>query len=171
MVFSQNLELILREVEQHVSAAGWDQPVRLFGLVLTSELIASDPQLADQLKLSENLSLTSIEQEIEPGKNLEDLLASIAWPDEVKGAILALERIILPPSAELDLPTENDADLVEAAADHPERRDVRILSAVLRTGENLNALRHRTHDELQSVAVAPDLIPRLNESLLATFED
>ena len=68
MVFSQNLELILREVEQHVSAAGWDQPVRLFGLVLTSELMASDPQLADQLKLSENLSLTSIEQEIDLAK-------------------------------------------------------------------------------------------------------
>ncbi len=171
MVSPKNLELILREVEEHVSSAGWDQPTRLFALVSTADLIASDPQLAETLNLTENLALTSIEQEVPIGQALEDLLATIAWPEEVQGAILAIERIILPPSAEAELPQQGDAELVDAAIDHPDRRDVRMVSAVLRSGENLNSLRYRTHDEQDSVAVAPNLITRLNESLLATFSD
>jgi len=171
MVSPKNLELILREVEEHVSSAGWDQPTRLFALVSTAELIASDPQLAETLNLTENLALTSIEQEVPIGQTLEDLLATIAWPEEVQGAILAIERIILPPSAEAELPQQGDAELVDAAIDHPDRRDVRMVSAVLRSGENLNSLRYRTHYEQDSVAVAPNLITRLNESLLATFSD
>ena len=167
----ENLEAILREVEEHVGAAGWDQPARLFALVSTAELIASDPKLAEELNLTEDQPFTSVEQEISPDQNLEDLLGTIAWPEDVLGAILSIERIVLPPEAESDLPSENDQELAEAAADHPDRRDVRILSAVLRSGENLNALRYRSHDELDSVAVAPDLVTRLNENLLATFDE
>ena len=166
----ENLESILREVELHVGGAGWDQPARLFALVSTKELIESDPQLAAELDLSENQPLTSIEQEVSADQDLEDLLASIAWPDEVLGAVLAIERIILPPEAESVLPTDDDLELVEVAAGHPDRKDVRILSAVLRDGQNLNSLRYRDHDEPDSVAVAPNLVTRLNESLLSTFE-
>ncbi|MEY4492989.1 MAG: hypothetical protein RL355_338, partial [Actinomycetota bacterium] len=54
METSENLESILREVEQHVSAAGWDQPTRLFALVSTKELMASDPQISAELGLSES---------------------------------------------------------------------------------------------------------------------
>lgn len=171
MQINDNLEPILREVELHVSAAGWDQPARLFALVSTSELIAADPKLAQELNLSAEQELTSVEQEISPDQGLEDLLATIAWPEDVKGAVLAIERIVLPPSAEAELSSDNEQDLVETASDHPDRRDVRILSAVLRNGQNLNALRYRSHDEPDAVAVAPDLVTRLNESLLATFED
>ncbi len=171
MDLSENLEPILREVEAHISSAGWDQPARLFALVSTAELIATDPDLAKELNLTEDLALTSVEQEISAQQDLEELLGTIAWPENVKGAILAIERIILPPEAESDLPTNNDNDFVDAALDHPERRDVRIISAVMRGGRNLNALRYRSHDEPDSVAIAPDLVTRLNESLLATFED
>ena len=171
MQFIENLEPILREVEQHISAAGWDQPARLFALVSTAELILADPTLAAELNLTPELALTSVEQEIEPGQSLEDLLATIAWPADVHGAILAIERIVLPPSAEAQLPNDGDQELIDAAIEHPDRRDVRIVSAVLRTGENLNALRYRSHDESTEVAVSPDLVGRLNESLLATFED
>ena len=171
MDLSENLEPILREVEAHVSSAGWDQSARLFALVSTAELIATDPELARELNLTEELALTSVEQEISDQQNLEELLGTIAWPENVKGAILAIERIILPPTAESELPTESDADLVDAAIDHPERRDVRIISAVMRGGQNLNALRYRSHDEPDAVAIAPDLVTRLNESLLATFEE
>ena len=167
----ENLESILREVEAHIGSAGWDQSPRLFALVSTSDLINSDPELAKELELSESQPLTSIEQELNGEQDLEELLSTIAWPDEVLGAILSIERIVLPPEAESELPTEDDQELIEIAAEHPDRRDVRILSAVLRTGENLNALRYRSHDELDSVAVAPNLVERLNESLLATFED
>ena len=136
----------------------------------TKELIASDPELAMELGLTEDQPLTSVEQEVSSVQDLEDLLGTIAWPDEVLGAILAVERIILPPEAQAGLPMDDDAGLVEAVAEHPDRRDVRILSAVLRNGTNLNALRYRSHDEPDAVAVAPDLVVRLNESLLSTFE-
>ena len=171
MDFALNLEALVREVEDHVASAGWDQPVRLFALVPTASLLASNPQVAAELGISANLPLTSVEQEISDAFELDELLATIAWPTDVVGALVALERIVLPPSAQSDLPAENDNDLVQAAADHPDRRDVRIISAVLRTGENLNALRHRTHDSADAVAVSPDLVTRLNEALAATFAE
>jgi hypothetical protein len=117
------------------------------------------------------MPLTSVEQEIEDALELDELLATIAWPEDVAGAIVVLERIVLPPSAESDLPSNDDAALVQAASDHPERRDVRIVSAVLRTGQNLNALRYRTHDSADAVAVAPNLVARLNDAVASTFAD
>lgn len=171
MQINENLAAIVREVEEHIGAAGWDQPVRLFALVSTADLIANEPDLARELNITADLLLTSVEQEVSVEQDLEELLGTIAWPENVQGAVLALERIILPPAAESELPTNNEQELVDAASDHPDRRDVRLLSAVLRTGENLNAIRYRDHDELDAVAIAPDLVPSLNESLLLTFED
>lgn len=171
MEMLENLEAVLREVEGHIAAAGWDQPARLFALVSTSELIASDPELAIKLNLSLEKPLTSIEQELFITENLEDLLGNIMWPVEVVGAILAIERIVLPKRAEEDLPQSGDQELVNAALEHPDRLDIRIISAVLRSGENLNALRYRSHDNPESVSVAPDLVSKLNESLLSTFQD
>lgn len=165
-----HLDPIVREVEAHVAGAGWDQSARLFALVPTKDLMEANPELSAELGLTGDLLLTSVEQEIEVGKDgLEELLATIAWPDDVVGAIVIVERIVLPPEAEANLPKDSDVELVEAAHDHPDRRDVRILSAVLRTGENLNALRFRTYDAPEDVAIAPDLVPRLNEALLDTF--
>jgi len=48
---------------------------------------------------------------------------------------------------------------------------VRIVNAVLRTGQNLNALRYRTHDSADAVAVAPNLVARLNDAVASTFAD
>ena len=170
MDFVSNLEALVREVEDHVAAAGWDQPVRLFALVPTVNLLAANPDLASELGISPEMPLTSVEQELEDSLELDELLATIAWPDDVVGALVVLERIVLPPSAESDLPAESDAALVQAASDHPERRDVLIVSAVLRTGENLNALRYRTHDSADAVAVAAGLVTRLNDAVSKTFE-
>ena len=170
MDFVSNLEALVREVEDHVAAAGWDQPVRLFALVPTVNLLAANPDLASELGISPEMPLTSVEQELEDSLELDELLATIAWPDDVVGALVVLERIVLPPSAESDLPAESDAALVQAASDHPERRDVRIVSAVLRTGENLNALRYRTPDSADAVAVAAGLVTRLNDAVSKTFE-
>jgi hypothetical protein len=171
MDYAANLESLVREVEDHVASGGWDQPTRLFALVPTAALMAANPDLVTELGLSSELPLTSVEQELEDSLELEELLGTIAWPDDVQGAIVVLERIVLPPSAESGLPDENDSELVQAASDHPDRRDVRIVSAVLRSGENLNALRYRTHDTAEQVAVAANLVERLNESLAATFAD
>lgn len=171
MQINENLAAIVREVEEHIGAAGWDQPVRLFALVSSKDLIAAEPDLARELNITEEMELTSVEQEVSIEQDLEELLSTIAWPENVQGALLALERIILPPAAESTLPLDDEQQLLDVASDHPDRRDVRLLSAVLRTGENLNAIRYRDHDEIDSVAIAPDLVPSLNESLLLTFSD
>ena len=171
MDFASNLEPLIREVEDHVASAGWDQPVRLFALVPTATLLSANPGIASELGITADMPLTSVEQEIEDSLELDELLATIAWPEDVAGAVVALERIVLPPSAESDLPAASDSALVQAASDHTDRRDVRIVSAVLRTGQNLNALRYRTHDSADAVAVAPDLVTRLNDALASTFAD
>ena len=166
MDFAQELGAVVREVEQHVAAAGWDQPVRLFALVPTADVLAADPTLS----LSGDMALTSVEQELENVvTSVEDLLGTIEWPADVVGAIVVLERIILPPEAQEDLPDESDETFTRIAAEHPMRRDVRMVSAALRTGENMNALRFRIHDNDDDVAVAADLIPTLNEAVLATL--
>ena len=166
MDFAQELGAVVREVEQHVAASGWDQPVRLFALVPTADVLAADPTLS----LSGDMTLTSVEQEFENVvTSVEDLLGTIEWPADVVGAIVVLERIILPPEAQEDLPDESDEAFTRIAAEHPMRRDVRMVSAALRTGENMNALRFRIHDNDDDVAVAADLIPTLNEAVLATL--
>lgn len=166
MDFAQELGAVVREVEQHVAAGGWDQPVRLFALVPTADVLAADPTIS----LSGDLALTSVEQEFDTiVTSVEELLGTIEWPEEVVGAIVVLERIILPPEAQADLPDDSDETLVRIAADHPMRRDVRMVSATLRTGENMNALRFKIHDSDDDVAIAADLIPTLNEAVLATF--
>lgn len=171
MELHTGLEALVREVEDYVASGGWDQPTRLFALVPTAALIEADPSVAAELNLDANMPLTSVEQELEFGTDLEELLGTIAWPTDVEGAMVVLERMMLPPTATDQLPGEDDPDFVELAANHPDRRDVRIVSAVLRTGQNLNALRYRDHDEVTEVAVAPDLVTRLNDSLLATFAE
>jgi len=167
MDFVDSLEAVVREVEEHVSGAGWDQPVRLFALVQTAALLESNPEL----ELDSALSLTSVEQELDDVEDFEEFLGTLAWPEDVEGAIVVLERIVLPPTAESDLPQGEDDEVVQAAIEHPEAVDVRIVSAVLRTGQNLNALRQRNHDTTDAVAVGSDLVASLNDQLLATFAE
>jgi len=156
------LPAIVAEVESYVGVAGWDQPVRLFALVLTKDLLATNPQLA----LTGDLPLTSVEQELDDlTAPLDELLATIEWPHDVAGAIVVVERIILPPEVELP----DDDSVLDFIAEHPDKHEVRMVSAVLRTGESINALRLRNHDDENSVSIAPDLVPQLNEALLATF--
>lgn len=83
MDFASNLEPLIREVEDHVASAGWDQPVRLFALVPTANLLDANPELANELGISPEMPLTSVEQEIEDTLELDELLATIAWPEDV----------------------------------------------------------------------------------------
>ncbi|GIJ00396.1 hypothetical protein CLV28_0298 [Sediminihabitans luteus] len=167
----------VREIEQHVATAGWDAPVRLFALVETSQALDADPTLADRLPpevvataRAEPRHLTSVEQELDPTDDLEALLGRIGWPPAVAGAAVVVERIVLPPEAEDDVPAEHEAAL-EHLANHPDRQDVRIAAGVLREGSTWCALRSRSHDADDQVAFGPDLVPGLTEALRATFED
>ncbi|TWV45909.1 hypothetical protein FRZ03_14855 [Streptomyces misionensis] len=164
------------EIDEYVSGLGWDQPARLFALVDTARLRSQEPALAAQLGLedeSETTGLTPIEQdEIPSGKPLDEFLATIAWPDAVVGCALAVERLMLPPSAEAQVPQNlSEAKLAKWVADHPERQEVRMTVAVLRDGARESALRLREKDSATEVLTGPDLVPGLAEALAATFAD
>ncbi|WP_159808354.1 PPA1309 family protein [Cellulomonas citrea] len=167
----------VREVERHVAAAGWDAPVRVFALVRTAAALAAEPALADQLDAAvlegarhQPWHLTSVEQEGLPAAvDLEQLLASLAWPPTVDGVALTVERVVLPPAAEEGLPAD-PAAAQAALLDHPDRQDVRMAVGVLRTGHAWCAVRTRANDVDDQVLQGSDLVPGLVEALRATLD-
>ena len=159
------------DTERHVATLGWDQPPRLFALVRTAALVTAEPALRGQLAGAEPESLTSIEQEgMAPTSNLETMLGTLGWPEGVDGAAIAIERIVVPPEAERDLPLDPN-EATEALAAHPARKDVRLLAAVLRSGESVCLLRQRDHDSDDAVAIGKDIAPGLIEALRATLSN
>ncbi|MCX6404898.1 MAG: hypothetical protein NTW81_05260, partial [Actinobacteria bacterium] len=48
-------------------------------------------------------------------------------------------------------------------------QELRIIALVMRDGSNMNAIRQRSFDDVNDVAVASDLVPALNAALLQTF--
>jgi len=181
-----DLPSVAREVEQYVAAAGWDQPIQLFALVATEELLRRQPDLADQLDPAS--PLTPIAQDALPDGDLAAALAGIVWPDVVRGCALVQEIVVLPPGAERDLP-DGDEAAQRAAADHPLRREARLIAAVLRDGPSACLLRLRAdaadggaddgadggaaadRRELGDLVEAPDLAPNLVAALAETLRD
>jgi hypothetical protein len=164
------------EIDEYVSGLGWDQPARLFALVDTARLRADQPSLSDRLGLrdeSESSGLTPIEQdEIPTDQPLDEFLGTIAWPDAVVGCALVVERLMLPPSAEAQVPQGlNEAKLAQWVAEHPDRQEVRMTVAVLRDGARDSALRLREKDSATEVLTGSDLVPGLAQALSATFEE
>lgn len=164
------------EIERHVATGGWDGPVRVFALVRTVDALDAEPALAGQLPpevlvaaTADPEHLTSVEQEGLPAADdLEQLLGSIAWPPAVHGAAVTVERVVLPPGAEDDLPADPE-QAVQALLDHPGREDVRLAVGVLRTGEAWAAIRQRSADSDAQVGQGPDVVPGLVDALRATF--
>lgn len=167
------LSLVALETERHVGAAGWDQNPRLFALVRTADLLEREPGLRPGLR-PEDLApgaLTAVEQEGLPStSSVESMLGQVAWPETVDGCALAIERIVVPPSAERDLPAD-PAAAVDVLAAHPDRRDVRLLVAVTRDGGARCLLRQREHDRDDRVASGDDIAPGLVHALRATLAD
>jgi hypothetical protein len=170
----QVLRSAVREIESHAAEAGWDQPARLYALVPTSDLLAREPALAAAMGLDTagaSGSLTPVEQdEVPVDTALETVLERIMWPDEVFGCAAVVERLVLPPTADQQLPHDPD-EAERFAADHPDRQEVRIVAAATRAGSTYCALRLREHDDALSVLEAPDLVPALLELLRSTLEN
>lgn len=166
----------VREVERHVAAAGWDAPIRVFALVRTAAALEAEPSLAGQLSAdvlagaeASPWHLTSVEQEGLPAADdLERLLAGLAWPATVDGAVVSVERIVLPPQAESGLPDDPQA-AVQTLLAHPQRQDVRLAVGVLRAGPAWCVVRTRAHDSDDAVGAGPDLVPGLVEAVRATL--
>jgi hypothetical protein len=183
---------VVLEIERHVGEAGWDQPARLFALVRTAELLADEPGLASMLEVEPGAdltgSLTPVEQDELPEVPLEELLTQIAWPAEVHGTAVVVERLVLPPSVGV-LP-EDPVAAQELAVSHPERQEVRMVAAATRGGTAYCALRLRTPSGQQSgssdlqgstdrpgepsergeLIEGPELVPALLELLRATLD-
>lgn len=159
------------EVERHAAGGGWDQPARLFALVDTAELVAREPHLAGQLVKGEVApGLTPIEQEGVPAdRSLEELLATLTWPAGVVGCAAVVERLVLPPGAEQDVPEGVEA--MAYVAEHPDRQEVRMVAGVLRSGASYCALRLRAHDQDESVMGGEDLVPQLLQLVRSTLEE
>lgn len=162
------------EIETHHAAAGWDQPAGLYALVDTAELVAAEPALAAALGLDdtrERGSLTPIQQEeVGADQPLEELLQTIVWPAGVLGCAAVVERLVLPPAADGQVP-EDPGAAEEFAREHPDKQEVRIVAGVTRHGASYCALRLRAHDEDAAVMGGPDLVPNLLALLRGTLED
>jgi hypothetical protein len=167
VLVSDSLVAALVEVERHVGRYGWDQPARLFALVSTSDLIAAEPSLAEQLTGAAD-GYSSIEQEdFLPGEDLAETLGGIAWPESVAGCVLALERAFLPADAEEELPADPDAAALVVAA-HPRRLDLRVVVGVTRDGASHGLARVRGKDG--DLLGGTDLVPALASALAHTLE-
>jgi hypothetical protein len=192
---SEDLLAAALDIERHVASQGWDQPALLFALVETAQLRVDQPQLAAQLGVVDGgPALTTFEQPAPPGdEDLDVFLGRIQWPEQIVGAALVVERIVLPPDAEAQIAGRQDA--ATAAREHPAAQDMRIVAAVTRDGQQMSVLRLRgtggrgssaerggpsaeggdpagsdaQPDLDDSVLHGPDLVPGLSGALLATF--
>ncbi|WP_026413833.1 PPA1309 family protein [Actinomadura oligospora] len=169
-----HLEEVVQDLERHAAEQGWDAAPKLYALVYGSEIRTTEPDLAAELGLATDSgqgdTLAALEQpELPAQASVEDALATIAWPDAVAGCALVIERVVLPPEAEEEIPADPD-EAASYAAGHPGREDVRMIVGVLRDGERHSALRLRRHEMDDEVLVGPDLVPALADALAATLE-
>ena len=163
----------LVDLERHVGAGGWDQPPRLFALVLTDVFAAAEPGLAADLGLRTTAdgaapgALTAIEQEsfATTGDLLDDL-AALEWPDTVFGCAVSTERTFLPAAAEDQIPEDPEAAAAFVAA-HPDRQEIRVVVGADRAGHRHGVARLvSAPDELLG---GEDLVPGLGEALAHTL--
>lgn len=162
------------EVEGHHSRAGWDQPARLYALVDTAHIVEHEPALAAQLGLDSPLergSLTPVEQDDLPaGVELEEALTNITWPEVIVGCVAVVERLVLPPAVDGQVP-EDPTAAQEFAREHPDAEEVRIVAGVIRSGASYCALRLRSEDNDSAVMGGTDLVPALFDLLRGTLEE
>lgn len=166
---AKHLSAVAREVEDFVSTAGWDQPPQLFALVPTAELVQAQPDLAGQVDT--DAPLTPVAQDSLGDTDLAEALGGIMWPETVHGCAIAQEIVVLPPEAESALPADEDAEMRRIAAEHPHRREARLVAAVLRDGTTACVLRLRAGagSESDEIVEHPELAPNLTDALLSTL--
>lgn len=164
------------EIEEHAAESGWNRQARLFALVDTRELVEREPALASLMGLDASDAegtFTPVEQEVQPvtaDQPLEQVLESVTWPPEVAGCAVVVERLVLPPSADGQVP-EGFAEAQAFAQLHPDRQEVRMVAGVTRAGGTYCAMRLRSHDNAQSVVAGADLVPALLDLLRGTLDE
>lgn len=168
----------VENIERELASLGWDQAPALFALVshrwLADNLPSPDEASDEEKSLLEQVAdnpdgLTAVLQQTDPQTDLDSLLQQVVFPDNVYGAALSLERIILPPDQAALLPAD-DAEREAFLANNPQREDVRIVGAVSRNGDSWCALRTRKHDDDARVVTGERLVPDLIDALARTLE-
>ena len=163
---SASLEACLLEIERYAGRFGWDQPARLFALVPTAELLASSPELADQITENSPGSFSSVEQEdFHSSTDLFSDLINLTWPSAVKGCALVTVRAFLSSEYEGQIP-EDPAQAADFVTNHPERQDLRIVAGALRDGTSICIARLRKQPE---EILHGDLVPALTAVLKQTL--
>ncbi len=178
-----------REVADFVDAGGWQQAPQMFALVPTAALAAAEPGLLDDL--ADGAALTPIQQHSLPeditggSPALDEFLATSTWPEGVVGCALVQEIVVLPPTAESTLddalmPLLADPDAADhaarsAAENHPDKRDARLIVAVLDNGPSLTLLQLHPDEDADPFApielrIAENLAPNIVHGLYATFD-
>jgi hypothetical protein len=165
---------VLRDIEAHVGRAGWDQPARLFALVETSLLAASEPSVAEALgaRDTEPDALSAVEQDgFQLGDDIAATFAAIAWGPAVRGCALALERTMVPSEVEDDLPAD-PGEAARVVATHPRRMDLRLVAGVLRDGSHhaVARLADRPGELLSGADMVPGLVEVLAQTLVEQVE-
>lgn len=159
------------ETEAHVATLGWGQGPRLFALARNGELLRRQPALAAMLADADPDEYSAIEQEgAIDNDDLEKALGHTAWPDDVEGVALAVERVVMPPRTAGDAfgrPATTQSDAITQA----DREDVRLLVAALRNGEIITLVRRKAQDSDDKVAIGANVAPGLVEALKATLRD
>ena len=163
----------LLELDRYVDQAGWDQPPRLFALVLTDSLAAAEPALSRSLGLRTSDAgglpgaLTAIEQDdFRSSGDLTEDLAAVEWPDTVHGCAVTAVRTFLPAAYETELPTD-PAAAAAVVAEHPQRQEIRVVVGVDRAGNRHGVGRLGSRPE--ELLGAPDLVPGLASALAHTL--
>jgi len=163
----------LIDLEHHVAEAGWDQPPRLFALVSTDLLVASEPELATTLGLRGTAdggpaaALTAVEQEdFAVEEDVLEALAVIEWPEAVFGCAISLVRTFLPAAYEDDLPSDPHR-AADAVAVHPQRQEIRVVVGTDRAGNRHGVA--RLVSQPAELLAADDLVPGLAEALAHTL--
>jgi hypothetical protein len=170
---STPLHAAAAEIEAFAGHAGWDAPTTIFALVSTGRLVDDEPDVIAKLGLSAHTAnaLTPVEQPQLPAGELDEVLAHVTWPSSVDGCALCQHIVLLPPSAEAELPPDTTRATVDAAIAHPQRREARLVAAALRDGSSAVVLRLRGEDGAEDdLLTGADLAPNLVAALLATFD-
>lgn len=149
---------VIRELDEHIANSGWDQPVQLFAIVSgdsvsEEQLVASDTDESPQL-LFEPQGIDFSDGSI------IDVLRTLGWDDAVQGLAIAAERII-------SVENQDVSDLEHDS--YSTTQEIRVLAIALRTGETMNAIRYRSHDEPDDLLTGENLVPELNQALFGSL--
>ena len=164
------LQQVVDQIETSAAALGWDRPPTLYALVPTSTLLQQEDlpdDIRDALRAEWDQTethLSAVAQETLSEEALEEALPRIEWPEQVQGAALTLERIVLPGVAQ-DAAPEDPDEALAYAQNHPDQTDVRVAVGVDRDGNSWCEVRTRSFDDRASVSQGPDLVPGLVEAL------